>query len=441
MSEAAALARHGGDRDLAITSDGSRHRLSWQQPADRACAGPARAHRYSLGLARHGVRSSHPTGSRSVSLTATRSRQVSMTGGPPSTITAVDGPPRGATWGPDATIIFATDHPARPDYSAWRTQEESRPCSRRRIASAEKAITVFPSSCLEARQCSLRSPRSLAAVDECPHRGPRPADRHLQESHAWRKPCRTMCRQDTYSTESSGTLRAVPFDLQRLEVVGPSAPVRDGVATTFLGAVDAVVAANGSLAYIPGVAGAGGRQTVISVDRQGRRSPLRGIAVDSYRDVRVSPDGKRLALATQDDIWIYDFVRESLTQLTADPASDTQSALDPGLGAHHLYVKAGGLPAAVLATGRWHGQRRAGPHAGDGPSRFTRHRMVGRRHEAPVHRSPAGSRFYWRRNHNGSVHRTRAGEKWPLERTRNRISQRTLDGLPVARVGSTADFC
>ena len=100
----------------------------------------------------------------------------------------------------------------------------------------------------------------------------------------------------------SGTLRAVAFDLGRLEVVGTPAPVLEGVVTTAVGAADVAVAANGSLVYVPGVAGGAGLQTVVSVDRQGRASPLPGLPPDSYRDVRVSPDGARLALATQDDV-------------------------------------------------------------------------------------------------------------------------------------------
>ena len=82
------------------------------------------------------------------------------------------------------------------------------------------------------------------------------------------------------------------------------------------------MAANGSLVYVPGGAGGGGQQTVVSVDRQGRASPLPGLPLDSYRDVRVSPDGARLALATQDDVWIYDFARATLSRLTTDPAPD-----------------------------------------------------------------------------------------------------------------------
>jgi len=65
------------------------------------------------------------------------------------------------------------------------------------------------------------------------------------------------------------------------------------------------------------------------VDRQGRASPLPGLPLDSYRDVRVSPDGARLALGTQTDVWTYDFVRATLSRLTTDPASDRKPLWTP----------------------------------------------------------------------------------------------------------------
>ena len=99
----------------------------------------------------------------------------------------------------------------------------------------------------------------------------------------------------------AGTLRAVAFDLRRLEVVGTPALVLEGVATTLTGAANMAVAANGSLVYMSDVGAFGGAQTVVSVDRQGRASPLPGLPLDSYRDVRVSPDGTRGARATHDE--------------------------------------------------------------------------------------------------------------------------------------------
>ena len=107
-----------------------------------------------------------------------------------------------------------------------------------------------------------------------------------------------------------GTLHAVAFDLERLDVVGSPAPVLEGVVTTSQGAADIGVASNGSLVYISG-ARTGGGGTVFSVDREGHSSPLPGLPMDSFRDVQMAPDGKRLALATLTDVWSYDVERKT----------------------------------------------------------------------------------------------------------------------------------
>jgi Tol biopolymer transport system component len=120
---------------------------------------------------------------------------------------------------------------------------------------------------------------------------------------------------------AAGTLRAVRFDLRRLEVIGAPAPVVEDVATMATGGADFVVSENGSLAYVAGGA-SGGQLTVVSVDREGRGSPLPGIPLDTYRDVRVSPDGTRLALAAQTDVRTYDLDRGTLSRLTTHAAQD-----------------------------------------------------------------------------------------------------------------------
>jgi dipeptidyl aminopeptidase/acylaminoacyl peptidase len=65
------------------------------------------------------------------------------------------------------------------------------------------------------------------------------------------------------------------------------------------------------------------------MDRQGRASPLPGVPPDSYRDVRMSPDGGRLALATPTDVWTYDVVRATRSRLTTDPAPDRSPLWTP----------------------------------------------------------------------------------------------------------------
>ena len=161
----------------------------------------------------------------------------------------------------------------------------------------------------------------------------------------------------------AGTLRAVAFDLRRLEVVGTPVPVLEGVMTTVLGAAGIAVAANGALVYIPGGAAGGGQLTVVSVDSQGRPTPLPGIPLDSYRDVRVSPDGARLALATQRDVSIYNLARAHVGPADDRPCIDPQPALDARRAAHCLHVESKRLPGTVLAPRGWHGQRRAIPRA------------------------------------------------------------------------------
>ena len=186
------------------------------------------------------------------------------------------------------------------------------------------------------------------------------------------------------------------------------------------------------------MAGGGGQQTVVSVDRQGRASPLPGLPLDSYRDVRVSPDGARLALATQTDVWIYDFAARNAEPADDRPGAGHAPALDARRPAHHLYVETSGLPRAVLAAGGWHRQRRAAPRACQGSPRSARQRLVGRRQTAPVYRGAAEPSVRDRADrHRAPVRREGAGEKRVLQRLRGRVSRRTLDGLRVERVRST----
>ena len=239
----------------------------------------------------------------------------------------------------------------------------------------------------------------------------------------------------------AGTLRAVAFDLGRLEVVGTPAPVLEGVVTTAKGAADVAVAANGSLVYVPGGAGGGGQQTVVSVDRQGRASPLPGLPPDSYRDVRVSPDGARLALATQDDVWIYDVARATLSRLTTDPARTAARSGRPT-------ASASSLRRPERATQSCSGGRRMAPAATSGSSRVRRISSIcsptAGRQTADSSCLPRCRRTFRRDRADrdrAPVRREGAGEKRVLQRHCGRLSRRTLDGLPLQRVRSIRDLC
>ena len=254
-------------------------------------------------------------------------KKVAVTGGPPVTVFAGAGNPRGATWSTDGTIIFATTALATGlqrvsagggDPTVLTTPDRERGEGDHvwpEFLPDGQAVlfTVTPVGLdlgnAQIAVLDLRTGTSKVLIRGGSHA------RYVPTGHL------------VYGV--AGTLRAVPFDLARLEVMGTPAPVLEGVVTTAQGAADIAVAANGSLVYVPGTAGGGGRLTIVSADRQGRASPLPGIPPDTYRDVRVSPDGARLALATATDVWTYDVMRATLSRLTTDTALDTSPFWTP----------------------------------------------------------------------------------------------------------------
>ena len=85
-------------------------------------------------------------------------------------------------------------------------------------------------------------------------------------------------------------------------------PVVPDVVTTTFGAVDAVVAGDGTLAYVSGAAVASASRTLVWVGRQGRETPIPA-PPRAYVYPRLSPDGTRVAVYAIDqetDIWTWD---------------------------------------------------------------------------------------------------------------------------------------
>jgi len=117
-----------------------------------------------------------------------------------------------------------------------------------------------------------------------------------------------------YANQS--TLFAVPFDLDKLEVRGNPVPVAHEVATGSGGAAQLDLSRSGMLAYRRGTVEATFLQWV---GAGGQAQPL-GLKAGNYRELRLSPDGQRLALNISDgqdqDIWVYDLQRDTLTRLT-----------------------------------------------------------------------------------------------------------------------------
>ena len=234
-------------------------------------------------------------------------KKVAIAGGPPSTVVPLQGTSSGATWGEDGTIVFAESQSAtglqRVSAAGGDPTMLTKP-----DRGAGNALTCGPSSCLAARRCCSRSfahrqrSHSRTRGLRCWISGPA-----CRRSSSVPAATRAMCRRGTLFTASGDAARRGIRPRTARGDRGACARARRPDDDR-RGAADFAVSANGSLVYVAGEAGGGGL-TVVSVDRQNRVSPLPGVPVDSYRDVRVSPDGDRLALATESDVWTYDFDR------------------------------------------------------------------------------------------------------------------------------------
>jgi Tol biopolymer transport system component len=112
-----------------------------------------------------------------------------------------------------------------------------------------------------------------------------------------------------------GTLFAMGFDPDRLEVHGTATPVLEEVAySTAWGSAQIDFSRTGTLVYRSSKAG-GGLVTVQWLDSSGNTQSLLPVP-GNYLSPTLSPDGSRLALISGGDIWVYELGRESMTRLT-----------------------------------------------------------------------------------------------------------------------------
>ncbi len=116
----------------------------------------------------------------------------------------------------------------------------------------------------------------------------------------------------------SGTLMSVPFDAERLEVLGERVPVADSVQvglnsrTAKLG-----IARNGAMVFASGTIG---MSSIVAVKRDGTTQEV-SAQTRFYTAPRLSPDGRHLAVGVNEigtDIWIHDMAARTLSRLTFD---------------------------------------------------------------------------------------------------------------------------
>jgi serine/threonine-protein kinase len=101
---------------------------------------------------------------------------------------------------------------------------------------------------------------------------------------------------------------AVPFDLERLEVIGEPVPVIDGIRTETFEAAQYAISNDGLLIFVPGESAAVGRPVWVDRDGEVETLPFRP---ERYGALNISPDARKLAvsvLGKASHIWIFDLV-------------------------------------------------------------------------------------------------------------------------------------
>ena len=282
-------------------------------------------------------------------------KKVSIAGGPPITLARYTGTPRGASWGSDDTIVFATNDTGTGLLSVPGGGGEPKVLTKPDPTHGE-LDHLFPFVLPGARAVLF-----AITVPGQPIENAQIAVLDLKTGQ--RKILVRGGGQAEYVDASigsgqagylvygvAGTMRAVRFDLGRLEVTSDPVPVVEQVTMTNTGGANFALSRGGTLVYVPGggATGAGGAQrSLVWVTRQGREEVIKA-PPRAYTFPRISPDGTRVALDIRDqenDIWIWDTGRQTLTRLTFDPGNDQFPVWTPdGRRVIFSSVRGGGVP-------------------------------------------------------------------------------------------------
>ena len=245
--------------------------------------------------------------------TAGTLRKVSIDGG--ATVPICDTNMRGATWRPDGTILFTPDDEA----GLWSVP-------------AEGGIPVELTRADPDQGGGHRWPDFLPGGQAALFTVAAPSSRQDEsrialvslETGEWR----VLFEGGSFGRyvgtghivyARNGSLLAVPFDLERLEVTGAAVQILDDVWMEPVGALVAqfAISQTGALVYITSLGLP--ERSLVWVDRRGRVEPVMEER-RAFASPSLSPDGERLAVTVwtgmDRDIWLYDLSSGTRSRLT-----------------------------------------------------------------------------------------------------------------------------
>ena len=312
----------GVNTALTISPDGSRvvfvgvsavggHQL-WLRPLDQLIAVPisgtenGRSQRFS------------PDGESIAFTGGGRLRTVSLSGAPPLTVVSDEVTNSGLAWGQDGMLYFI-----KPDGAMWRVSEnggEPEP-----VPGFEEEVSVlWPDALPNGKGVLFTRDIGTPAQDEI-------AVVSLETGQITTLVQGAMARYarsgHVVYTLGDGALFAAPFDMDRLEVTGPSGPLLEGIQVTVSSASYFELSETGVLVYRPQAAA--GRVVPTWLRRGGSEEVVDLTLAGAFRAPRVSPDGRKLALentpeaGAESQIWIYDLDQETFSPLTFEGSNIT----------------------------------------------------------------------------------------------------------------------
>ena len=270
-----------------------------------------------------------PNGESVGFFTGTELRRVSLAGGPTTPITTVAFR-RGATWGPNNMIVFASEAaPGLMQVSA---------------AGGEPRTLTTPQNENERHQWPEFLPNGNAVlfttIFPMGEDGSVVSDAQVFVLSLDTEEYKFLVDGTDATYAHSGhlvfgredSLWAVPFDLDRLELTGEPSPIMLGVQVNTGGWAQYALAGDGSLAYLS----VGGldpvQNTLVWIDRRGTVTPVFNER-RAYGRPRISPDGERIAMTVSDadsiDVWIYDVRTGTGSQLTDDEKNKVNALWTP----------------------------------------------------------------------------------------------------------------
>jgi serine/threonine-protein kinase len=271
----------------------------------------------------------------------TEIKKASLGGGQAISLCSFVGAPRGASWGDDGAVVFATQDPGTGLLRVPSGGGEPVALTTPNVSSGE-GDHWFPSV--------LPGGRGVLFTMVVPGQSARS---RVAFYDARTKQYRVLMRGSQPQFVGSGhlvyvadrRLWAVRFDLDTLQMMGDAVPVVDDVRTGLTGAAYYAVSPSGSLVYV--TAGPPARRTLLWVDRDGREDPI-DVPPRAYVLPRLSPDGTRVALDIRDqenDIWIVN--------LTAADKTPRRLTYGPGADINPVWVDNMRLAYTSNRSGRW----------------------------------------------------------------------------------------